>query len=249
VSRLFPMHAFGARYDLPIPLYLFVGGGVAVVLLSFLLVRLRAVRADDANAQFPDRVPDAPLSGTAAVVSLAALAALVLCGLLGSNTVAENILPTAFWLVVWIVVPLSCGLLGDWTRPVNAFANLVRLVDRPGLRRVVLGRGEPLTYPRWLGWWPAVLLFFALACGELIFNLIATEPHVIGQGLVLYTVVTALVTAFCGRASIRRGSCMGRSSRFCSPREDAWGSSVSELLGGVALPGAWPWRSSAPSVG
>jgi hypothetical protein len=82
---------------------------------------------------------------------------LTLCGLLGSNEVAENIVPTVFWLVVWIVVPLSCGVLGDWTRTVNPYANLVRLVDRPGIRRAILARGEPLTYPQWVGWWPAVL--------------------------------------------------------------------------------------------
>lgn len=36
-------HAFGARYDLPIPLLLFVLGGAAVVVLSFLLVLPREV--------------------------------------------------------------------------------------------------------------------------------------------------------------------------------------------------------------
>jgi len=118
VSRIFPSHAFGARYDLPIPLLLFIVGGVAVVLL-----RVRAVGADDANTRFPDRVPDAATNGPVAVASLGALLLLALCGLLGSNTVAENILPTAFWLIVWIVIPLSCGLLGDWTRPVNPYAN------------------------------------------------------------------------------------------------------------------------------
>lgn len=155
MSTFFPAHAFGERYDLPIPLLLFVVAGVAVVVVSFLLVRPRAVRAEDGNADLPDRVPDAGLNLPTTLVSLAGLFLLGLVGLLGSNEVAENILPTVFWLVVWIVVPLSCGLLGDWTRPVNPYANLVRLVDRPGLRRAVLARGVPLRYPRWLGWWPA----------------------------------------------------------------------------------------------
>jgi hypothetical protein len=205
VSTLFPAHAFGARYDLPIPLLLFVVGGVAVVVVSFLLVRPRAVRADDANADVLDRVPDAALNVPGTVVSLAVLFILGLGGLLGSNEVAENILPTVFWLVVWIVVPLSCGILGDWTRAVNPYANLVRLVDRPGLRRAVLARGEPLSYPRWLGWWPAVLLLFVMACAELIFNLSATQPRVIALGLVLYAVLTAFCGVFFGQAWIQRG--------------------------------------------
>jgi len=43
-------------------------------------------------------------------------------GLAGSDVVADNIVPTTFWLLVWIAVPLSCGLLGDWTRLLNPFA-------------------------------------------------------------------------------------------------------------------------------
>jgi hypothetical protein len=205
VSTLLPAHAFGERYDLPIPLLLFVVAGVAVVVVSFLLVRPRAVRADGGNIEVSDRVPDAALNAPTTVVGLALLLLLGLGGLLGSNEVAENILPTVFWLVAWIVVTLTCGLLGDWTRAVNPYANLIRLVDRRGLRRAVLARGEPLSYPRWLGWWPAVLLFFVMACGELIFNLSATQPHVIAWGLVLYAVLTAFCGLLFGQAWIQHG--------------------------------------------
>jgi hypothetical protein len=202
---MFPMHAFGERYDLPIPLLLFVVGGVAVVLFSFLLVRSRAVRAEDANTPFPDSVPDVTLNRLAVLVSVAALLFLTLSGFLGSNEVAENIVPTTFWLVVWIVLPISCGTLGDWTRAVNPFANIARLVDRPALRRALLGRSEPLPYPRRLGWWPAVILFFVLACGELVFNLTATEPRVIGLGLAVYAVLTAFFGLLFGGAWLQQG--------------------------------------------
>jgi len=43
-------HAFGQRYDLPIPLALFVVGGAAVVVVSFLLVFRRAVDATPLGA-------------------------------------------------------------------------------------------------------------------------------------------------------------------------------------------------------
>ena len=39
--------------------------------------------------------------------ALVVLILLALAGLLGSNEVAENIVPTTFWLLVWIAVPLS----------------------------------------------------------------------------------------------------------------------------------------------
>jgi predicted secreted protein len=197
-------HAFGQRYDSPVPLALFVLGGALVVLMSFALVRRRAVAEGPARPE-PDVVVPPRAGRAASAASVAVLALLVLAGLLGSQEVPENILPTVFWLVVWIVLPLSCGTLGDWTRAVNPYANLVRLVDRPGLRRTVLGRSQPLRYPTRLGWWPAVLLFFALACGELIFNLTATEPHVIGLGLAVYAVLTAFFGLLFGAEWLQHG--------------------------------------------
>jgi hypothetical protein len=110
-------HAFGARYDLPIPLVLFVVGGALVVVLSFLLVVPRVVPARDADdlalPDLPAREDFPPVWGPLSIVGLLAL---TYCALAGSDEVAENIVPTFFWLLVWIAVPLSCGLVGDWTR-------------------------------------------------------------------------------------------------------------------------------------
>lgn len=205
VSTTYLAHAFGARYDLPIPLVLFVVGGTAVVVLSFLLVLRRDGAPAVSGEQVSDRPPCASLSLSWAVVSLVVLVLLTTCGLLGSTVVAENLLPTVFWLVVWIVVPLSCGVLGDWTRPVNPFANLVRLVDHPSVRKTILARSDPLPYPHGLGWWPAVGLFFALACGELIFNLTVTQPQVIALGFVVYAVTTLVLGLLFGDRWLERG--------------------------------------------
>ncbi|GAC1445589.1 MAG: hypothetical protein NVSMB55_27460 [Mycobacteriales bacterium] len=186
---MFLAHAFGKRYDLPIPLVLFVVGGALVVVASFVLIVRRGAGAADPDDRARDAPPTRrphPLPGALAVVVTAGLTWI---GLVGSQTIAENILPTVFWLLVWIAVPLSCGLLGDWTRPVNPFAALARWTDNAGLRRVILARDTPLPWPSWLGWWPAVGLYFLLACGELIYNLTATLPHVIATGFVAYALV------------------------------------------------------------
>ena len=53
-------------------------------------------------------------------------------------------------MVGWIVLPLSCGILGDWTRPLNPFRALAQLADTPTLRRILLGSEQRLT------WAPAV---------------------------------------------------------------------------------------------
>src|SRR3954453_18966823 len=103
-------HAFGERYDLPIPLLLFVLGGALVVIFSFLLVLRRPDDArlyDDAAADVPGPPGASRVLGT---ISVAVLGFLVWVGVSGTQDVSENLLPTVFWLLVWIAVPLSCGL-------------------------------------------------------------------------------------------------------------------------------------------
>ena len=197
-------HAFGERYDLPIPLLLFVLGGALVVLLSFALIARRPV-AVNAGVPAADAAALLPVRPGSAAVSLLGFALLAAVGLLGSQEVSENLLPTVFWLLVWIAVPLSCGLLGDWTQPANPFANLAKLTGRERFRRAVLGREAPVAWPSWLGWWPAVLLYFLLACGELVFQRSATLPQVTAVALLVYLGVSAFCGLLFGPAWLQRG--------------------------------------------
>jgi hypothetical protein len=196
-------HAFGERYDLPIPLLLFVLGGGLVVLLSFALVLRRPADVAEVEGCDGARPPSSGYVG--GLVALVVTAALVYAGLAGTQELSDNILPTLFWLIVWIAVPLSCGLIGDWTRPVNPFAALARLTDSPRLRGLVIARTTPLPWPRALGWWPAAALYFLLASAELVFNLTATLPRVIAAGLVVYALVNLVAGLLFGATWLERG--------------------------------------------
>ena len=198
-------HAFGARYDLPVPLVYFVTGGALVVFLSFLLVLPRPVETPAG-----ERAPDGSyLPGhrpLPAGLGLLVLALLVVAGIIGSQEVPENIVPTAFWLILWILVPITCGVLGDWTAPFNPFATLARLADRDGARRALLGSADTVPWPSRLGWWPAVAVFFLVASGELIYNTWATRPIVTAVALLVYAALSALAGLLFGaEAWITRG--------------------------------------------
>ena len=183
-------HAFGARYDLPVPLYLFVLGGAAVVFASFLLVMQREV----APADGPPATDGSYVSRSrplVAALGLLILAFLVYAGIYGSQEIPENILPSTFWLIIWIAVPISCGVLGDWTPWLNPFATIARAADRDDLRRTLIN-GPAVSWPRWLGFWPATILFFLVASGELIYNNWATRPIVTAVAFVVYAAISAV---------------------------------------------------------
>ncbi|MGZ6826539.1 MAG: hypothetical protein ACXVGH_07075 [Mycobacteriales bacterium] len=195
-------HAFGARYELPIPLYLFALGGALVVLLSFALV-LRTPGAKVPEVTAADVVPASRLRALPASVSILLLLAVAVVGLTGSQEVPENLAPEVFWVLTWIGVPLSCGIVGDWTRPVNPFANLARLGDSTRLRRALLARTEPLAWRA--GWWVAVVLFVLLVLGELVFNLHTTVPAFVGGALLVYAALCVFLGLLFGEGFLARG--------------------------------------------
>ncbi len=200
-------HAFGERYDSPVPLALFVLGGAAVVLASFALVYRREVAGPASGpGPSPGPVDDVRLAsprGASALASVVLLVLLALAGLLGSQEVAENILPVSFWIVVWVVAPLAVGLVGDFTAPVNPFAAIARAADRDGLRRLVLG-GPALAWPRRLGYWVFAALYLLVVFGELVVNTTATLPRVIAVSLLAYAIVCAAGGLVFGAAAWNR---------------------------------------------
>ena len=211
-------HAFGQRFDLPIPLWVFVVSGAAVVVLSFVLVLPRRMgAADDTDAAAVDdtahlrEIPWWP-----GALSVLFLAFLCWCGFVGSQEVAENIVPTTFWLLVWIAVPLSAALVGDWTQPLNPYYYLSKLGNSPAMRARVLGAEAPLPWPRWLAWWPAVVLFLLAVLGELVFNLTVTLPQNTALALALYAGLSLLGGFFFGDAWRSRGE-------FWTVLFDTWG--------------------------
>lgn len=184
-------HAFGERYDSPVPLTLFVLGGAVVVLLSFALVYRREVTPDP-DARTADVVVPPRGGRLAGALSVAVLGLLVVGGLVGSQEVSENLTPVFFWLVVWVALPLAVGLVGDFTGPVNPFAAIARAAGSERVRKAVLNRTAPLPYPARLGWWPAAVGYFLVVVGELVVNGTATQPAVTAVGLVVYALVCAV---------------------------------------------------------
>lgn len=191
---LVPLHAFGTRYDLPAPLFLFLIGAGAVVFVSFLLVLQRPVARVRTTGDDLPPVPHRPSWPGWLMVVLALI--LIVGGLFGAQSTPDNVVVTALWLVFWIAVPISIAIAGNYwpyVSPLNVVARLV-------------GQEARLAWPPSWGYWPATILFFLFACGELVFNGVTTTPAGAAQVMLAYGVLNAVMAALFGAETwLRRG--------------------------------------------
>ena len=192
-------HGFGQRYDLPVPLWLYITGAGAAVALSFAvigvflggargllgyprlnLLRRRAVRA---------AVHPAVLL-TARVASVALLVLVVTAGLIGDQAPASNLAPTLVWVIWWVGLAYVSALVGDVWGFLNPWKTVFGWAE--GLYRRIDSEGELSfhhRYPPGLGVWPGVLLLAAFAWVELVYVDSAT-PLRIAQMAGVYSVLT-----------------------------------------------------------
>src|SRR5437588_7586435 len=155
-------HSFGQRYDLPLPLSLYLFGTAAAVVLSFVVVALFARHTPGARG-YP-RIDLGAYPGLAALLRLLAAFLFILAvtaGFIGDQDPYFNIAPTLVWIIWWVGFAMVSAFLGDLWGLVNPWRSLFdmadrvyrRLTGRPGLAR-------NLPYPEALGVWPAVGLLF-----------------------------------------------------------------------------------------
>jgi len=201
-------HAFGQRYDLPLPLELYLAGAGAVVAVSFVIMAL-VFRAPPARGGRPGidllrfgpaRVLVHPaviavLQGISVGLFLLVLAA----GFFGTQDTLENFAPTFVWIIWWVGLAYVAALAGNLWPAINPwsilFAGLEKAVRLFGARARL---GPGLSYPSWLGVWPAVALFGFFAWFELILET-AKLPGTLATAIVIYSAITWLGMAAFGR--------------------------------------------------
>ena len=186
-------HGFGERYDLPLPLSLFVIAGAAAVALSFVVAAV-FLRGGAERGTYPRynllRLPlarwlatpwlTAPLQTASALLT----AYVILGALIGTERAALNPAPAAVYVAFWVGLSFFTALFGNLWALVNpwkvawAFAESIA----PGLRS-----GRRRRYPPRWGPWPAVLVFVGFAILETV-AADAAGPRALGWILVCYTV-------------------------------------------------------------
>ena len=199
-------HGFGQRYDLPVPLSLWVAAAAAAVALSFVVIGLFVkARPGEGGGGRVNLLRFAAGRGLASpgvrlvlrLVSVGLLLLVLTASLVGDQTPTRNLAPTAVWVAWWVGLAYVSALVGNLWAVVNPWAAVF------GWGAAVAGvppaRRPPFRYPAWLGMWPAVGLFLAFAWVELIYTGRSIPAH-LGRLIVGYSALTFAGMALFGRA-------------------------------------------------
>lgn len=165
-------HSFGQSYTLPVPVWMYVYGACAALLLSFVVVgycvTARSSARNRARIDLGERAPFRALLhprvvGALRILSVAVLAFTLLCAALGSHDAYANFAMTQFWIIFVLGYAYSVALLGNSYAWLNPWLVICLWIERRWPRAFVAraGLGDSLAY------WPALLLYIGFIWFEL----------------------------------------------------------------------------------
>jgi hypothetical protein len=173
-------HAFGTRYDLPLPLNLWLVAAGMTVALSFALFAF-ALRRGAERLSYPRlnllhftgaRVLAHPISvGLLRVLSVGVFLVLIATGLFGSEDPFRNLAPAFVWIAWWVGFTYLSAAAGDLWAVLNPWKALYLLAEAIARKiRPAAGFGLQRNLPPGIGVWPATVLLLAFGWIEIVWE-------------------------------------------------------------------------------
>lgn len=178
-------HGLVGRLDLPVPQWLFAWAAAVVLVVSFvgLTVGWRTPRLERSPRRTVARVP-ALLDHALGAVGVVLFALVVFAGLFGEQAPAQNLAPTAVYVVFWVGIPILSIFVGDIFRAISPWRAIGRLLAH--LRPV-----DARPYPAQIGRLPAAVGIVLFAWVELVAPF-GDEPRIVAGLALAYAVVQIL---------------------------------------------------------
>ncbi|MFQ5754904.1 MAG: hypothetical protein ACE5H7_02305 [Acidiferrobacterales bacterium] len=192
-------HAFGQRYDLPVPLELYLLGAAAAVAFSFVVIAV-FVRGAPRSRPYPRvnllqyhvgrLLAHRSTIFVIELVSVGLFVLVVVAGFLGNQHPLRNLAPVLVWIIWWVGLAYVSAFVGNLWALINpwritfAWAQVI-------YRRMFQGRelSLHLPYPESLGVWPALALLLTFSWIELVSRGPAV-PANIAWLVIAYSVIT-----------------------------------------------------------
>ena len=217
IPRTALAHAFGQRYDLPLPLSFYVVGAGATVAFSFVVMAffLRDRKAATRFRQWSPATHSKLWNGLGRALkvllqtlSVALFLLVLLSGFFGDQNPTKNFAPTFVWVLWWVGLAYVQALIGDLWAIANPWKVLHEWAERLLTARGGRSGGALLAYPAWLGHWPAVLFFFIFSWMELVSEA-AERPASLATIILAYSLIT-----WVGMTLFGRPAWLGRAEAF-----------------------------------
>lgn len=192
-------HGLGQRYDLPVPLDLYLYAAGTIVAVSFLLIawflRSNQPRRGYRRINLLDYKLGRLFAHPACVLAwhllgVSLLMIVVVTGLFGAQRTMGNFAPVFVWIIWWVGLAYVSALIGNLWMLLNpwrasfAWTETLYRQLRPG-RELSLH----VPYPPALGVWPGAILFLAFTWAELVYSGAAVPVNVAAMVLA-YSVIT-----------------------------------------------------------
>ena len=199
-------HPFAPSYTLPVPFWMYAGGTVAALLLSFLAVgwlSRPASKTPPVRAIGDTKLARVLLGHRAiGVLSTISVLGLLLCiatGLLGTRSAAFNLNMTLFWIVFVLGFMYLSAIVGNLFAAISPWQRIVEAIGRAGWLRF----DSRVTSTTALDYGPALALYAGFIVLELFGR---AGPRGLGWLLLAYTVLNVVAAWFWGaRAWFARG--------------------------------------------
>ncbi|MFQ6023521.1 MAG: hypothetical protein ACE5NW_12445, partial [Acidiferrobacterales bacterium] len=192
-------HAFGQRYDLPVPLELYLLAAAAAVALSFVVIAA-FVRGAPQFRPYPRvnllRYRVGRLLAHRSVilvlklVSVGLFVLVVVAGFVGNQHPLRNLAPALVWIIWWVGLAYVSAFVGNLWALINPWRITFGWAQAL-CRRIFQGRelSLHLPYPGALGVWPGLTLLLTFSWIELVFPEPAIPANIAWMA-VGYSVVT-----------------------------------------------------------
>lgn len=196
-------HSFGQVYNLPVPVWLYLYGAAAALVLSFVVVGYFATESDDRHPAHAIELGESAvvrllrrirLIGLLRIVAVLMLVLCVVSGLFGARNAYGNFNMTFFWVVFILGFGYFTAICGDSYAVLSPWRTLADLIGRFWGS---YARGR-LRYPSWLGYWPALLLYMGFVWIELFGN---TRPYSLSVILAVYTTLNLIGVWLLGKTA------------------------------------------------